>query len=109
MDTNNKEEATLFEEDSKDHLNSTFFNSERVSLNTSEMTDINIEMEKKEDIIYNDGKVYGASIKFEKPLRLGKVFAMLYYKRTPLIIIGPDCKIFRNPDRSPCIIPLHIG
>jgi hypothetical protein len=84
---------TLFEEDYKDNLNSTYFNSEKSSLNQTEMVDISLEIEQKDTKIYTDEKVFGVDIKTKKPFKLGKTFAMLYYKNTPLIIIGPDCKI----------------
>ncbi len=108
MDTKKTEESIFFEEESKDHLNSTFFNSEKTSLNTNEMSDINLDIEKKEDMIFNEGKVYGVNVKSLKPSRLGKVFAMLYFKKNPLIIIGPDCKIFNNRVRSTCILLIYI-
>lgn len=96
METKKTDESVFFEEESKDHLNSTFFNSEKSSLNANEMSEINLDIDKKEDIIFNEGKVYGVNVKSLKPLRLGKVFAMMYFKKIPMIIIGPDCKIFNN-------------
>jgi len=111
MESKNLPEGlTLYEDENKDNLNSTFFNSEKSSLNQSEMVDISLEIEKKDTRIYNDEKVFGVDIKTKKPFRLGKVFAMLYYKDTPLIIIGPDCKILQinlHKIRSPRIMLVY--
>ena len=38
--------------------------------------------------------LYGNSITIVKPRNIGKIKAFLYIKDYPLIIIGPDCKLF---------------
>ena len=38
--------------------------------------------------------LYGNSITIVKPRNIGKVSAFLYIKDFPLIIIGPDCKLY---------------
>ena len=61
--------------------------------------------DKKESLIeYNEEKnyenknnnknllLYGNNIKMKNPKKIGKMWAFLYYKGNPLIVIGPDCK-----------------
>lgn len=47
-----------------------------------------------QDISYHNELVYGSSIDVPKPTKLGAVKAFLYFKGNPLIIIGPDCKLY---------------
>ena len=47
---------------------------------------------KEEQNNYNSSLFYGNSINNLTPKRIGKLFAFLYIKQKPLIIIGPDCK-----------------
>ena len=44
--------------------------------------------------ILNENLFYGNNINELKPKFLGNMRAFLYYKNSPLIIIGPDCKYF---------------
>ena len=61
--------------------------------------------DKKESLIeYNEEKNYenknnnknlllfGNNIKMKNPKKIGKMWAFLYYKGNPLIVIGPNCK-----------------
>jgi len=61
--------------------------------------------DKKESLIeYNEEKnyenknnnknllLYGNNIKMKNPKKIGKMWAFLYYKGNPLIVIGPNCK-----------------
>ena len=81
------------------------------NININEKTKINenesnIEYNRDEEIkikINNDNLnknnnnkylLYGNNIRNLKPKYLGKTRAFCYYKNYPLIIIGPDCKIF---------------
>ena len=45
-------------------------------------------IEKMEDLIF------GNPINQNNPLHLGNTITLLYFKGSPLIVIGPDCKIF---------------
>ena len=36
--------------------------------------------------------LFGNDFNILRPRRLGKMWAFLYYKENPLIVIGPDCK-----------------
>ena len=36
--------------------------------------------------------LYGNNIKIKNPKKIGKMWAFLYYKGNPLIVIGPNCK-----------------
>ena len=36
--------------------------------------------------------LYGNNIKMKNPKKIGKMWAFLYYKGNPLIVIGPNCK-----------------
>ena len=45
-------------------------------------------IEKTEDLIF------GNPINQNNPLHLGNTITLLYIKGSPLIVIGPDCKIF---------------
>ena len=45
-------------------------------------------IEKMEDLIF------GNPINQNNPLHLGNTITLLYIKGSPLIVIGPDCKIF---------------
>ena len=45
-------------------------------------------IEKTEDLIF------GNPINQNNPLHLGNTITLLYFKGSPLIVIGPDCKIF---------------
>ena len=47
-----------------------------------------ITIENIEDLIF------GNPINQNKPLHLGNTITLLYFKGSPLIVIGPDCKIF---------------
>ena len=47
-----------------------------------------LTIEKIEDL------VYGNPINQNSPLHLGNTITLLYIKGSPLIVIGPDCKIF---------------
>ena len=47
-----------------------------------------VTIEKIEDL------VYGNPINQNSPLHLGNTITLLYIKGSPLIVIGPDCKIF---------------
>ena len=47
-----------------------------------------ITIENIEDLIF------GNPINQNKPLHLGNTITLLYIKDSPLIVIGPDCKIF---------------
>ena len=47
-----------------------------------------VTIEKIEDL------VYGNPIIQNSPLHLGNTITLLYIKGSPLIVIGPDCKIF---------------
>ena len=38
--------------------------------------------------------VYGVSIEIKKPRKLGSVKAFIYINNFPLIVIGPNCKLF---------------
>jgi hypothetical protein len=76
------------DEDPKEMVNT----SENVSLNTTGISSEKSDLEKREDLLYDD-KVYGVNIKIKNPWRIGKVFAFCYFKNHPLIVIGPDCKI----------------
>ncbi len=83
------------DEEAKDHNISTFYNSENLSLNNSHIIlddKGEKEFEKVDELIYDD-KVFGVNIKNKYPWRMGNVFTFLYYKKTPLIVIGPDCKL----------------
>lgn len=40
--------------------------------------------------------VFGNDIKVERPLKIGKCFAFLYFKGFPIITLGPECKIFTS-------------
>jgi hypothetical protein len=73
----------------KNNNNSTLENtflSEHENDNDSKNNDI----EKGKGYLY-DEKVYGNDIKIENPKKLGKTFAFLYFRKHPIIVIGPDC------------------
>jgi len=36
--------------------------------------------------------LFGNNIKMKNPKKIGKMWAFLYYKGNPLIVIGPNCK-----------------
>ena len=108
MKINKNENIETLDEDNKDSINSTFYNSENSSLNNSNLIVKNhnnmndnyngekleiLEIEKQDNntILYDD-KVFGNDIKIKKPYRYGKTFTCLYYKNHPIIVIGPDCK-----------------
>ena len=38
--------------------------------------------------------IFGNPINQNNPLHLGNTITLLYFKGSPLIVIGPDCKIF---------------
>ena len=40
----------------------------------------------------NKNLLYGNNIKMKNPKKIGKMWAFLYYKGNPLIVIGPNCK-----------------
>ena len=40
----------------------------------------------------NKNLLYGNNIKIKNPKKIGKMWAFLYYKGNPLIVIGPNCK-----------------
>jgi hypothetical protein len=37
--------------------------------------------------------IFGNPINKEKPIHLGNTFTFIYFRNSPLIVIGPDCKI----------------
>ena len=74
-------------------------NSIKKTDDTSIRIDQNIKNSSKQHqnnqvISYNNDLVYGSSIDNPKPNKLGGVKAFLYIKGNPLIIIGPDCKLY---------------
>jgi hypothetical protein len=85
------------DEDPRENQNSTFYNSENISLNTSGLSEnilkADADIEKREDLL-NEDKLFGVNIKIERPKKIGKVFALFYYESTPLLIIGPDCNLY---------------
>jgi hypothetical protein len=89
----NKLNISLETLDDKDlNISSTIFGSENLSLNNlGSMLDDKTDIEKQDEYIY-DEKVYGNDLKHKYPWKMGKVFTFLYYKRNPIIVIGPDCK-----------------
>lgn len=83
------------DEEPKESGNTSFVNSESVSLNTTGVTSEKPDIEKHEELLYDD-KVYGVNIKIKNPWRMGKIWAFLYFKSHPLIVIGPDCNLILN-------------
>ncbi len=63
-------------------------------LKTEEINNI----EKQQDLITYDDKVFGNSINYKKPWKMGNNFTFLYFRSHPIIVIGPDCNIlYLNP------------
>ena len=48
---------------------------------------------KEEQNNFSSSLLYGNSINDLTPKHIGKLFAFFYINQTPLILIGPDCKI----------------
>ena len=67
-------------------------------IESSQMNKLNRPIIKEEQNHLNTSLLYGNSINDLTPRRLGKMYAFLYFKNKPLIIIGPDCKknIYNN-------------
>ena len=67
-------------------------------IESSQMNKLNRPIIKEEQNHLNTSLLYGNSINDLSPRRLGKMYAFLYFKNKPLIIIGPDCKknIYNN-------------
>ena len=66
-----------------------------ISKNKELSNDIKVSLiEDKEENIENkeQNKLYGNDIKIKNPKTIGKMWAFLYYKDYPLIVIGPNCK-----------------
>ena len=81
------------ESESVDQNNSTLLHTEKSSLNAlndTQSLEIKNQIEREKDLLYDD-KIFGVDIKNKSPIMIGKVFAFLYFKKVPLIIIGPDC------------------
>ena len=62
----------------------------KVNSSSSAELDLNIKVDNNND---KENLLYGNSITITNPRNVGKVYAFLYIKKYPLIIIGPDCKL----------------
>jgi hypothetical protein len=40
--------------------------------------------------------IFGSPLNDNNPRKIGKMKAFCYIKNTPLFVIGPDCKLFKN-------------
>jgi hypothetical protein len=81
-------------DETKDSINSTLYGTEDIqlqSLKSVETFKTAKDVEKQEEFLY-DNKVFGNNVTIQYPKKMGNMFTFFYFRKHPLIVIGPDCK-----------------
>ena len=89
-------ELDIINNTDRNTLNSNKLNKfeEPLIINKKEQTVEKVEKKEKEEKKEKNknNELFGNDIKIINPKKIGNVYAFLYFKDYPLIIIGPDCK-----------------
>lgn len=91
-DIKNSTDLKIIEKDNNNPIINDLSNNKNISLlENTENTKEDLEYSAKKDKNQSN-KLYGNNIDIINPRKIGNMWAFLYYKDKPLIVIGPECK-----------------